>query len=192
MFLRRFNIERMETTDALPIRPIPTVSRRDPMKARITAPLLLLPVLAILSTPALAQGTAQVGFRGWGVRVGGSSNPDQIYAGFHWDLGEFARNVRFRPNVEIGFGDSVKVLQGNAEVHYVFSKVQVWKPYVGGSAGFIYADPDDGNSETNLSLMGVGGVETKLKSATAFFMEAKIGLTHDDPDLKIGVGWTWK
>ena len=162
------------------------------MKARKMAPLLLLPVLAVLSTPAHAQGTAHIGYRGWGARVGLSSNPDQFYGGVHWDLGEFARNVRFRPNVEIGFGDHVTVLQANAEVHYVFSKVQVWKPYVGGSAGLIYADPDHANSQTDLSVMGVGGVETKLKSATSFFIEAKVGLTNDDPDLKAAVGWTWK
>jgi len=162
------------------------------MKARLTAPLLVLPLLAVLSTPVFAQGTAHVGYRGWGVRAGGSSNPDQFYGGVHWDLGEFARNVRFRPNFEIGVGDHVTTLQGNAEVHYVFSKVQVWKPYVGGSAGFIYADPDHGDSETDLSVMGVGGVETKLKSATSFFIEGKVGLTNDDPDFKLGVGWTWK
>jgi hypothetical protein len=162
------------------------------MKARKIAPLLILPCLAVLATPALAQGTAQVGYRGWGVRAGLSSNPDQVYAGVHWDLGEFARNVRFRPNIEVGFGDHVTLLQANAEVHYVFSKVQVWKPYVGGSAGFVYADPDEGDNKTDLSVMGVGGVETKLKSATSFFIEAKVGLTNDDPDLKVGVGWTWK
>jgi len=162
------------------------------MKARLTAPLLLLPLLAVLSTPVFAQGTAHIAYRGWGVRVGGSSNPDQVYAGVHWDLGEFARNVRFRPNFEIGVGDHVTTFQGNAEVHYVFSKVQVWKPYVGGSAGFIYADPDHGSSKTDVSVMGVGGVETKLKTATTFFIEAKAGLTNDDPDFKFGVGWTWR
>jgi len=162
------------------------------MKARIAAPLLLLPVLLVLSSPVLAQGTAQIEYRGWGVRVGASSDPDQIYGGVHWDLGEFARNVRFRPNVELGFGDDVTTIQGNAEVHYVFSKVQVWKPYVGGSAGVIFVDPDQGGSETDLTVMGVGGVETKLKSATSFFIEAKIGLTDNEPDFKIGVGWTWK
>lgn len=162
------------------------------MKARYAAPLLFLLILVVLSTPAMAQGTAKIEYRGWGARVGASSNPDQIYGGAHWDLGEFARNVRFRPNVEIGFGDHVTVLQANAEVHYVFSKVQVWKPYVGGSVGFIYADPDGADSQTDLSAMGVGGVETKLKSATSFFMEAKVGLSNNDPDLKFGVGWTWK
>jgi len=162
------------------------------MRARYAAPLLLLPILAVLSSPVLAQGTAHIGYRGWGVRAGLSSSPDQVYGGVHWDLGEFARNVRFRPYLELGAGDHVTTLQANAEVHYVFSKVQVWKPFVGGSAGLIYADPDHGSSETNLSVMGVGGVETKLKSATSFFIEGKVGLTNDDPDFKAGVGWTWK
>lgn len=162
------------------------------MKARFAAPLLFLPVVAVLSTPAMAQGTAKIEYRGWGARVGVSSEPDQVYAGAHWDLGEFARNVRFRPNLEIGFGDDVKLLQVNGEVHYVFSKVQVWKPYVGGSVGFVYADPDGADSETDFGAMGVGGIETKLQSATAFFIEAKVGLTNNDPDFKVGVGWTWK
>jgi len=162
------------------------------MKARIATPILLLPLLAVLSTPLWAQGTAKIGYRGWGVRVGLSSDPDQVYGGFHWDLGEFAHNVRFRPNLEIGFGDNVDVLMANAEVHYVFSKVQVWKPYVGGSTGFIYANPDAGDSDTDLTLTGVGGVETKLKSATSFFIEGKVGLTDNEPDFKAGVGWTWK
>lgn len=162
------------------------------MKARNAASLLILPVLAVLSTPALAQGTSHIEYRGWGARVGLSSDPDQVYGGAHWDLGEFARNVRFRPNVEVGFGDDVTFLQANAEVHYVFSKVQVWKPYVGGSVGFVYADPDNGDSDTDIGVMGVGGVETKLKSATSFFIEGKVGITNNDPDFKAGVGWTWK
>ncbi len=40
------------------------------MKSRYAAPLLLLPILAALSSPALAQGTAHIAFRGWGVRAG--------------------------------------------------------------------------------------------------------------------------
>jgi len=162
------------------------------MKERIAKSLLLLPLLAVLSTPLWAQGTSKFGYRGWGVRAGLSNNPDQVYGGVHWDLGEFAKNVRFRPNVEVGFGDNVNLIMGNAEVHYVFSQVQVWKPYVGGSTGFIYVNPDQGDSDTDLTLTAVGGVETKLKSGTAFFIEGKFGFTDNEPDFKAGVGWTWK
>ncbi|PYS97414.1 MAG: hypothetical protein DMF50_00895 [Acidobacteria bacterium] len=173
------------------------------MRHRRALPLLLL-LLVCLSTPALAQGTSRtggpsphLGWNGWGARVGLSSSPDQVYGGVHFDLGEFARNVRFRPYVEIGTGDHATTLQGIAEVTYLFSKVQVWKPYVGGGTGFTYVHIDNApsgvdNSDTAVALMGVGGVETRLKSGTKFFAELKVGLGDDDADYKIGVGWSWK
>ena len=45
---------------------------------------------------------------------------------------------------------------------------------------------------TAVALMGVGGVETRLKSGTKFFAELKVGLGDDDADYKIGIGWSWK
>src|SRR5262245_50479787 len=130
---------------------------------------LVVLVLAGSATPALAQttttspppshATTGIGFRGWGVRAGFSVNPDQVFGGVHFDLGEFAKDVRFRTSVELGFGDDVTLLQALAEVHYVFSKVQVWKPYVGGGLGLAYADVNnddnglgDEGSDTELSL----------------------------------------
>lgn len=159
---------------------------------------LVLSLLGCLASPAYAQqGGPELGWNGWGVQAGLSSEPDQIYGGVHFNLGEFAKNVRLRPTVEIGFGDDRTLLQAHAEVHYVFSKVQVWKPYVGGGVGFNYVKIDDlppaaDDDDTDVGLMGVGGVETKLKSGVGFFFEGKVGLTDDDPDFKVGVGWTWK
>ena len=178
------------------------------MKRWFRTPLLLLLLLAALSTPALAQATAKstsgggaprIGWNGWGVSVGLSDNPDQVYGGVHFDLGEFARNVRFRPNIELGVGDHATLIQANAEATYLFSKVQVWKPYVGGSIGFSWVSIDSSrlppgadNTDTDISLMGVGGIETKLKSSTKFFLEAKVGIGDDDPDFKVAAGWSWK
>jgi hypothetical protein len=34
-------------------------------------------------------------------------------------------------------------------------------------------------------------VETDLKQGTKLFFEFKVGLAHDDPDIKLGVGLTW-
>jgi opacity protein-like surface antigen len=159
-------------------------------------------LLALSASPALAQQQSAgsgLGWNGWGIRVGLTSEPDQVHGGVHFELGEFARNVRFRPTIEIGFGDDVTLLQAHAEVHYVFSKVQVWKPYVGGGAGFNYIKVDDDvlppgvdDDDTDVGLMGVGGVETRLKSGVGFLLELKIGLTDDDPDFKVAAGWTWK
>jgi hypothetical protein len=41
------------------------------------------------------------------------------------------------------------------------------------------------------SLSAIGGVETELKQGTKLFFEFKLGLTHDDPDIKFGVGLSW-
>lgn len=158
-------------------------------------PVLVVLLLAGSGVPALAQGTQGVRWEGWGLRVGISADPDQAYGGVHFNLGEFAKDVRFRPTLELGFGDDVTLFQALAEVHYVFSKVQVWKPYVGGGAGLTYADVDDDgrgdDSDTEFSLAGVGGVETKLKSGTGFLLELKIGFGDNDPDAKFCVGWSF-
>jgi opacity protein-like surface antigen len=162
---------------------------------------LVVPVLLALAAllpagEAFAQGTTGVGWKGWGVRVGGSVDPDQVYGGVHFNLGEFAKDVRFRPTIEMGFGDDVTTIQALAEVHYVFSKVQVWKPYVGGGLGFnyVHANNDCDNcddSDTEVSFAAMGGVETKLKSGTGLFFEGKIGFGDNDADFKACVGWNF-
>ena len=93
---------------------------------------------ALASSPSFAQDTTTttttttpstyhsagnapgIRWEGWGPRVGVSFNPDQFWGGVHFNLGYFARDVRFRPSVTIGFGDDVTLLTGMAEVHYIF------------------------------------------------------------------------
>jgi opacity protein-like surface antigen len=153
-------------------------------------------IFAGFTSKAMAQETSGIGFSGWGIRAGLSSDPDQVYGGVHLDLGEFTKDVRFRPTVEVGFGDDQTVVQLAGEVHYVFSKYEAWKPYVGGGLGLTYINYDDDHpqkdSDTEASLSAIGGVETELKQGTKVFFEFKLGLTHDDPDIKLGVGLSWK
>ena len=174
------------------------------MRRSFPIPLLMVLLAFTLAAPAFAQqqssgGGGGIGWEGWGVRLGASSDPDQVYGGVHFDLGYFARDVRFRPTIEVGIGDDATVVQAFAEAHYSFSKVQVWKPYVGGGVGLTFIDrdrdklpPGADDSDTELGLMGVGGIETGLKSGSRFFLELKIGFGDDDPDFKVGLGWTWR
>jgi opacity protein-like surface antigen len=131
-----------------------------------------------------------------GIRAGLSSDPDQVYGGVHFNLGELTKDVRFRPSVEVGFGDDQTVVQMLAEVHYVFSKFQTWKPYLGGGLGLTYVNYDDGHrgdgSDTEGSLNAIGGIETELKQGMKLFFEFKLGLAHQDPDIKFGIGLSWK
>jgi hypothetical protein len=153
--------------------------------------------LVVFTTKTMAQGLDDIQWTGWGVRAGLSSGPDQGYVGFHVNLGEFARNVRFRPSMELGFGDDQVLLQTLAEVHYVFSNVRIWQPYVGGGLGLTYVNYNDDHnrkddSDTGFSFNPIGGVETAINESMKFFFEIKLGLASNDPDVKIGVGLNWK
>jgi opacity protein-like surface antigen len=162
--------------------------------AYLTIAIIVL-AIGVFASKAMAQETSGIGFDGWGIRAGLTSDPDQVYGGVHFDLGEFTKDVRFRPSVEVGFGDDRTLVQMLAEVHYVFSTFQPLKPYAGAGLGLTYVNYDDDypgdGSETGGSLNAIGGVETKLTQGMTLFFEVKVGLAHDDPDLKFGVGLSW-
>ena len=145
-------------------------------------------------TLALADPDTDVGFRGWGPRVGLSLDPNQVHFGAHLDFGNFAKHVRFQPNLELGFGEDEKLFTVNAEAAYRFSSNwDVWTPYVGGGLGANIKSFDDGNdsdSETALGVNLLGGIEKGLSSGDRFFIEGKFSV-NDEPDAKITVGWTF-
>jgi hypothetical protein len=161
-----------------------------------TGMILIAAALAVALGPALALAgpDTDVGFRGWGPRVGLSLNPDQVHFGAHLDFGNFAKHIRFQPNVEMGFGDHVKLFTLNAEAAYRFSSHwDVWTPYLGGGLGANIASVDVGNSSDSTTDLGVnvlGGIEKGLSNGDRFFVEGKFSL-NDVPDAKITVGWTF-
>lgn len=163
--------------------------------------IIALSTLALAAASAFASGgsdpLSDVGFRGWGPRVGLTINPDQVHFGAHLDFGNFARHVRFQPNVEIGFGDDVTLVTVNFEAAYRFRQSwDVWSPYVGGGLGVNHASFDKGgpggdDSSTDLGVNALGGIERGLSNGHRFFVEAKLGLVDESPDLKATVGWTF-
>lgn len=152
--------------------------------------------LAVALGPALAlaDAGARVGFRGWGPRVGLSLNPDQVHFGAHLDFGTFANHIRFQPNFEWGFGDHMSLFTVNAEAAYRFSSLwDVWTPYLGGGLGPNIKSIDnagDGDSQTDLGVNLLGGIEKGLSNGDRFFLEGKFSL-NDVPDAKVTVGWTF-
>jgi len=169
---------------------------REERKVKSTRMILIAAALGIAMAPALAQADPEtdIGFRGWGPRVGLSIDPDQFHFGAHLDFGQFARHVRFQPNVEIGFGDDVDLFTVNAEAAYRFREQwDVWSPYLGGGLGANirrYDDGDDSDSDTELGVNLLGGIERGLSKGDRFFIEGKFSL-NDIPDAKITVGWTF-
>jgi hypothetical protein len=70
---------------------------------------------------------------------------------------------------------------------------EVWTPYLGGGLGAnIKSNDSDGNSnsQTDLGVNLLGGIEKGLTNGDRFFVEGKFSL-NDVPDAKVTVGWTF-
>ncbi len=142
-----------------------------------------------------AASAADTGFQGWGPRVGATDDPDQIVVGVHLDMGEIARNVRWQPNFEIGFGDDWKSLSGNVLVAYYFGKQGRFQPYAGGQLAIVYFDHDDNgfdddrsDGDTEFGFDAVGGFEFPLGAGARMLFELQLGF-GDVHDAKIVAGW---
>ncbi len=158
---------------------------------------------ALAVAPAVAADSAAetgVGFRGWGPRFGASADADQVLFGAQFDLGEFTKNLRWQPSVELGFGDDIFSLYGNFMVSYYFPVKAAVTPYAGAQVTVWLFDLDDpGNYKKNsyddgfnteIGLYAVGGIETKLKGGSRFLAELQVGI-GDVPDVRALVGWTF-
>lgn len=152
--------------------------------------------LALSPVVAKADDGSDVGFRGWGPRLGLTFDPDQFHVGAHMDFGNFARRVRFQPNIEVGFGDDVTLVTANADAAYRFrDRWDVWTPYLGGGIGLVFADAgndglgDDTSSDLGASILG--GIDRGLSDGDRFFLEMKLGLTDRTPDAMLTAGWTF-
>lgn len=149
----------------------------------------------LLVTPLAAEAEDAVGYRGWGPRLGASVNPDQIVFGGHLDFGHFAGHIRLQPNVEVGLGDHQTWVSFNGDLAYTFNTDWGrWSPYLGGGLNLNVVDyePPIGKhqSDTDLGISALCGIQKLLGGGDRFFLEAKLGLV-DAPDLKVLAGWTF-
>jgi hypothetical protein len=136
--------------------------------------------LVVVPSPAGAQGP--------GVRGGVSVDPDQFYLGGHYETGPLVERLHFKPNLEVGFGDDLTHVGLNFEFVYKFPTRSAWNLYAGaGPAINIYSFDDIDDSETEPGLNFLFGAE----HSRGLFFELKLGAI-DSPDLKFGVGWTFR
>jgi hypothetical protein len=159
--------------------------------------IVLAAAVAVAAAPAPASAADGPGFAGWGPRIGVTSDPDQIHMGLHIDVGNFADHIRFQPNMDVGFGDDVTLVSLNGDLACRFrSQWDVWSPYLGGGIAFQFWDVDNrgsrfDDSDTEVGLNLLGGIERGLSGGNRFFTELKLGLV-DTPDFKATVGWTFR
>ena len=136
-------------------------------------------VLIAGASTALAQGP--------GVRAGVSVDPDQFYVGGHYETDELVEHLHLRPNLEVGFGDDVTTYAINIEAVYKFpiKNRRDTSFYAGGGPAIIIYDRDNG-SDAKGGLNLLGGIEFGK-----VFVEVKGGV-FDSPNLKVGIGYTFR
>lgn len=149
------------------------------MSRRMPAAIVLAVALLSLATTVRAQDV--------GVRAGVSADPDQFYFGAHLYTGPVVERLRFRPNVEVGVGDNLTVTTVNLEFVYPIPFTRSpWRMLVGAGPALVFAS-HDGFHHSGAGFNILFGAEHR----DGFFTEVKVGAL-DSPDLKFGVGYTWR
>ena len=161
----------------------------------LTAILMVaLPIWA--EEPSETSSQSDIGWKGWGLRAGLTSDPDQVVGGVQFNLGEFRRHLRFQPDVELGFGDDATTLFVTAPVYYRFNADQKFTPYAGGGValGFIDRDlpPTSSADDTSFEIGGraTGGLEWNLSGGGAFAVELSLGF-GDIHDARVVAVWNF-
>jgi hypothetical protein len=153
------------------------------LSSRASVLLTVLFVLVMSATHAFAQGP--------GIRAGASVDPDQFYFGGHYETEALVDRLHFRPNLEIGVGDDVVTTAINFEFVYKFPTRSQWRLYAGGGPALNFYSFDTGNDEDNTETEGGLNFLFGAESRRGLFFEIKVGAI-DSPDLKFGVGWTFR
>jgi hypothetical protein len=111
--------------------------------------------------------------------------PDQFHFGGQIETAPLLDRLRFRPNVEIGVGDDLTLVAFNIE--FVYDSPQTgWRWFAGGGPALnVINIEDETTSEGGFNLL-VGAAHDG-----GLFGEVKFGF-GDSPDVKIGVGYSFR
>ena len=144
------------------------------------------------STGTSSASSPDIGWNGWGVRLGLADDVDQVLGGAQFNLGEFAKNIRFQPDVQLGTGDDFTTLFGTAPVYYRFDTSTSFTPYAGGGVSFGWVDNDRANdTEFEVGGKATGGLEwPQAGGQQAFFVELSLGF-GDVHDASVMAAWAF-
>jgi hypothetical protein len=138
-----------------------------------------------LATVLVIATAASAAAQSAGIRTGISGSPDQFYVGLHYETEPLIEQVRFKPNVEVGFGSSQTVAAINLEfVGKVPIKGEPWALYLGGGPALIIDSATGAGTNTGGGFNILLGVE----HTKGLFTELKVGMA-DSPGVKFSVGY---
>lgn len=142
--------------------------------------------IVLASAPA-AHSSDDLG-RGYGVRAGYGTGPDQFVIGAQADMGKIYGNIHFFPSIDAGFGDHVTTICFNGDVK-AFLPLPKSSFSLFGFAGpsITYWSPEEGDGDTEIGICLGGGVRAALGTTGWYNLEARVGL-GDVPDFRILLG----
>lgn len=160
--------------------------------------LYIVPVLALLALPALAQAQFEAG--NWSLEIAGSGNNDQDFrtgnASVNFELGYFTTKelmLGVRQGLTWADGGSDWFGQTRAVVDFHFD-LDRWQPYVGASIGYTYGS---GQTEEGWVAGPEAGVKYFVNSTTyidvnaAYDFNLEEGLDDGGFVYGLGLGFRW-
>ena len=161
----------------------------------------IVPVLAMLALPALAQAQFEAG--NWELKLAGSGQNDQDFdggsVGFSGSLGYFVSKemelgIRQGLNWSDAVGGGGSAWTGDtrifADYHFDMDR---WQPYIGGFIGYIYGDVSEESWVAGPEI----GVKYFVNSTTfidvngAYAFNLEEGLDEGSFFYQLGVGFRW-
>lgn len=141
--------------------------------------------LMFLATIMLFTASSAMAQMRFGLRAGGSIDPEQFHFGVHAITDPLFENFTFRPNLEVGVSKFATVA-ANFEFAYAFPiENKPYSIYAGiGPSLIIVANTSDADAGGGINFLF--GFEHK----NGFMGEMKIGVI-DSPDVKFTVGYTF-
>lgn len=154
-------------------------------------------ILAIIFLSLFAPTVASAGEFApqlYAAGTGVSLNPDQFHGGLHFRFGSNPTPM-FRPAVELGLGNGVRIFSLSGDVLHHF-RGERWTPYVGAGPGLNIIDVTDGVGQSDgiqaklvaHAITGLGW--TPRRGQRRYFVEGRFGI-GDTPDFRLSVGMSF-
>jgi hypothetical protein len=148
----------------------------------------VLVLAVVLGSGSRASAQSAISFSG-----GASIDPKQAYAGVAWESDSIGGRFRFRPGVDGGFGDGLRLATFNIDFVVGFPLGSTgWTLIQGGGPVVSVSRVTDEliAPSPSADLHAGGSYLFGFRHDNGFFTEFRLGGGGYSPNLKIGAGWS--
>jgi hypothetical protein len=159
------------------------------MRKIIKLGLLVLVVVCFFGSLAWSQSNRSGAAKGFGIRAGYGTDPDQFVIGAQAVLGKTLGFMRFAPSFDAGFGNNMTTYLINAD----FRLLSFSPPgssaglYAGTGLALAILDPNEAESDVEIGINAVTGVTFPMGRNGLYNLEVRFGVV-DMPELRILFG----